>query len=247
MPRWRQQIEGLLYDGEVIHERIVVETARVVVTSHRVIAFTPARSGATFQQADRPNVVGVETTNAGGWSWLRRALGAAVLGGFFLVVGLLVDFDSLIAHPEVGEDGVEQVGGGGILDSMETILGLIAQLDLLMPVVGVAWLVMAAALTRLYWTRERDPVVVIRVAGDASDITVPRPEDVESARAQLERALLSDPATATRHRTGPNREDDLLGGSELREEADDVSPDAGAAVDPVETDDESSAGVWPGE
>ena len=59
MSQWRERAEEMLYAGESVEETFEVDDARILVTSHRVLAFTPGAEGATFQQADRPNVAGV--------------------------------------------------------------------------------------------------------------------------------------------------------------------------------------------
>ena len=49
MAGWKSRVDDLLYDGETARETVDVGTSRVVVTSHRVLAFTPDADGENFR------------------------------------------------------------------------------------------------------------------------------------------------------------------------------------------------------
>lgn len=194
MSRWQQQAEELLYDGESVAETVDLGSASVVVTSHRVLAFTPALDGENLQQVDRPNVEGVETgalaTNTE--KLLGRGLRVGVVGVILVIAGFLLDFDSIVGDTDLsGGEAGGQLGIGSILETTQRLLDLVAQLDYLMRVFGALALVLAAVFLGVYWL-VRDPTLVIRVAGDEPDLHVPRPEDAAGARADLERAISPD-------------------------------------------------------
>jgi len=62
---WVERAEGLLYEGESVRETVPVGAGVVVVTTHRLLAFTPDREGPDFRQVDRPNVDGAEVRTVG--------------------------------------------------------------------------------------------------------------------------------------------------------------------------------------
>ena len=194
MSRWQQRAEELLYDGESVSETVDLGSASVVVTSHRVLAFTPEFDGENFQQADRPNVEGVETgaLARNNEKLLGRGLRVGIVGIVLVVAGFLLDFDSIVGDTDLsgGETG-GQLGIGGVLETTQRLLDLVAQLDYLMLVFGMLALGLAAVFLGVYWV-VRDPTLVIRVAGDEPDIHVPRPEDAAGARADLARAITPD-------------------------------------------------------
>jgi hypothetical protein len=209
MSRWQRRVDDLLYDGETVREQLDVGTARVVVTSHRVIAFTPALDGENFRQADRPNVTGVEAS-ALAWSGLRRrGLVAGAAGATLLVAGLAFDPKSIFGDSlGLGTGTAGSVGLGGIMDATRSVFALLRNLDTLLVNVGALALLLAMVLLGVYWYL-RTPTLVIRLAGEEEDLHVPRPEDAGDAATRLEAAIFPDPDSQTTATDG--RDDDSQG------------------------------------
>ena len=188
---WAEQAEELLYDGESIQERVSVGTGGVVVTTHRLLAFTPDRAGANFSQVDRPNVDGVEVRTGGEFRFLERAVKAIVVGVALLVAGFTVSLDGMVEGISLESGGAASaVGIGGMLGLLGTMLGLLARLDDLMRLFGGLALAFGAVVLAVYlWSRER--LLVVAVAG-GDDIELAAPDD-EAALDRLRAALGSPP------------------------------------------------------
>jgi hypothetical protein len=190
MSGWLDRAEDLLYDGEEIVEQVRIGSGGVVVTTHRVMAFTPDGEGANFRDVDRPNVVGVAAGTSGEWAFLERAIKALVAGGVLLVAGQTVSLDSMVEGIEIGA-GAGQVGMGGMLGMLQTFLSLMAQLDELLTLFGALALLFGAVVLGVYaWSREDE--LVVSVAGDGEDLRLPAPEDAEAVAARLEAVILPD-------------------------------------------------------
>jgi hypothetical protein len=204
MPQWRERAEELLYAGESIEETVELDDAHVLVTSHRVLAFTPGADGATFQQADRPNVAGVTSGARAESGLLERGVRLGVIGGVLVVAGMVLDFGSVIGEVDLsGGEAAGQVGLGGILGTLGTVLGLLRDLDQYMGLAGGLFLLLAVGLLGLYWYL-REPTLVIHVEGD-EDVRVPSPAGERAAIAdRLERAVA--PGTGE-ERTGDSDRD----------------------------------------
>jgi hypothetical protein len=191
MTGWRGRVEDLLYEGETVRETVEFEGTSVVVTSHRVLAFTPEMDGANFKQVDRPNVVGVDTDAKSEAALLERTVKVGLVGGVLLVGGYVLDFGAIVGDVDLTGGGTAgQVGIGNILGPLQSMLDLLRSLDLYMQLAGALALLLAVALFGVYW-HLRDPTLVIEVAGD-DDIHVPRPGgDTETAQ-RLERAVAAE-------------------------------------------------------
>lgn len=174
---WQASAGELLFDGESVRERVDAGRDRVVVTSHRVLVLTPERDGANLQAVDRPNVTGVRAGTRGNADQLRRA-GVAGAGGLgALALGLLVDLDSLVPNGGVDLAGGSAAGIGGALETIETLLRIVALLDDLLVAAGLVALLAGLGLAGVYWTR-RKPELTIAVAGD-DDVQLAWPDDRE--------------------------------------------------------------------
>jgi len=161
---WVERAEGLLYEGESVQETVPVGAGGIVVTTHRLLAFTPDREGPNFRQVDRPNVDGVEVRTVGTFQFLQRAVKALVGGGVLLAAGLAVNLEGMVAgiSPDGGTAGT--VGIGGMIGTLRTVLSLLARLDDLLRVFGALALALGAILLAVYlWSRER--LLVVAVAG----------------------------------------------------------------------------------
>ncbi|MBX0324226.1 hypothetical protein EGH21_14400 [Halomicroarcula sp. F13] len=173
---WVERAGDLLYDGESIREHVRVGDGGVVVTSHRLLAFTPDRDGPNFRQVDRPNVEGVDRRSAGNADFLEQGVKALVAGVVLVVAGQMVSLDGLVAG--VSLDGVGSAGAmglGGMLGLLQGLLRLLAQLDDIMTLFGGLALALAAVVLGVYlWSREA--VLVVSVAG-GDDVELSAPED----------------------------------------------------------------------
>ena len=187
---WVARAESLLYDGEVIEADVRLDRGGVVVTSHRVLVFTPDREGSNYQQVDRPNVEGIDVTTSGDWSFLELGVKALVVGIVLVAAGMTVSLDSLVGNVSLDSGGAASaVGIGGMLGMLQTMLTLMAQLDELMRLFGGLALVFAAVVLGVYlWSRDR--LLVVRVAGD-DDIELTAPDD-ESIVERIEAAIVPE-------------------------------------------------------
>jgi len=147
MPRWQARVDDLLFEGEAVRESLDVGSSRVVVTSHRVLVFTPDLDGENFRKADRPNVTGVDTGALGKSSFLRRGLSIGVVGLVLLVAGLVFDPSSLFSDDmDVNSGAASEVGFGGIVEMTQSLFSLLLNLDLVLRTLGALALLLATVL-----------------------------------------------------------------------------------------------------
>lgn len=189
MSAWSERVEELLYDGESIESEYAVDAATVYVTSHRVLAFTPEGDGENFHQVDRPNVNGVSLRSGGETKFRGMGIRAAIYGLLLVVSGLLLPIDSVIG--DVGMPSASgQLGIGGILGLMQSMLDLLRSLDDLLQIFGALLLLFALVPLGVYlWSRER--CLTIETAGDGGPIRMPAPKaEGDALAAELEREIV---------------------------------------------------------
>lgn len=191
MSGWQRRVDELLYESETVEETVDVETARVVVTSHRVLSFTPEMDGENFTQVERPNVTGVGTGARGNTKLAGRSIRYGVYGIVLVLGGLLIDFESYVGGLEFDAEATSETGAGGIVSIAQAMLNFMAQLDELMQVLGAVLLLAAVVMFAVYWML-REPTLKIAVAGEEADLHVPRPTETEAAIDRLEAALFPD-------------------------------------------------------
>ncbi len=156
---WRDHPEDLCYDGESVEAAVDADAgrSRVVVTTHRVLAFAPDHDP-RFREVARPNVTGVAVEAVGATGPLHRAARFGAWGVGLLAAGLLVPLDAALA-------GTGDLGGanaGGALSFLGTLLAALALLDDPLRVVGAVLLLVAAALAALHvWSRQQTAVVQV--------------------------------------------------------------------------------------
>ena len=197
MSQWLAHADDLLYDGEHVETEVDVGDGGVVVTSHRVLAFTPDAAGSNYEYVDRPNVGGVERTTRGSSSFLAHAVKALVVGGVLVAAGQVVSLDETVGTIELGTTG--GMGLGGFLGVMQSLLTVLTMLDEIMTTAGALALLAGAVLLGAYaWTRQ--DLLVVEVAG-GDDVELPAPETDEDVADQLDRAVRPDVPS-----TEPNRE-----------------------------------------
>jgi hypothetical protein len=204
---WVERAGELLYDGESVREEIRVGSGGVVVTSHRVLAFTPDREGSNYRAVERPNVDGVGYETSGELPFLLQAVKAIVVGLVLLVAGMTVSLDSLVSGIDLNSGGAAgAVGLGQMMGLMQTMLTLLAQLDDLMRLFGGLALAFGAVVLAVYlWSRER--LLVISVAGD-DDIELTAPDE-DGVLDRLERALIPGDGPSTAGADAPPTDDPL--------------------------------------
>ena len=205
---WVARAESLLYDGEVIEADVRLDRGGVVVTSHRVLVFTPDREGSNYRQVDRPNVEGVDVTTSGDWSFLELGVKALVVGIVLVAAGMTVSLDSLVGNVSLDSGGAASaVGIGGMLGMLQTMLTLMAQLDDLMRLFGGLALAVAAVVIGVYlWSRDR--LLVVRVAG-GDDVELTAPDD-ESVVDRIEAAIVPEAPPADAGSAPQSAPDDPL-------------------------------------
>lgn len=192
---WNGSVESLLFEGESVRRSVAVGDNRVVVTSHRLLAFTPEHDGENYRHVDLPNVADVRAGHRAEAGLLGRGIRALAFGGILLAVGVFVDFESIVPTDAFGGSGGEaagRIGIGGVMGLMNQFLGLVAGLDDLARVFGALLLLLSTVIFGVYFlTRER--VLRVVVAGDAADVAVPVGDgDVERAVTELERELFEE-------------------------------------------------------
>jgi hypothetical protein len=200
MTNWLAQVDQLLYDGETVQSRVEVGEGGVVVTTHRVLVFTPDREGANYTAVDRPNVSGVTERTVGNGSLLEPALKGTIVGGFLLAGGYFVSLDSLVGGIDL--TGTGQIGLGGFLGLMQQLLTALALVDELMTVAGAGAIILATALFGLYLL-SRERVIVVGVEG-REDVHMTAPDD--DVTLAIEDALTVDPGSAGQSAPQPPEE-----------------------------------------
>ena len=197
--RWAGSVEDLLFEGETVRKEVAVGEDRVVVTSHRLLAFTPTRDGENYRQIDLPNVVDVSAGHDGERTLLYQAGRALLYGAVLLAVGVFVDFGAFVPTDVFANAGAtSRIGLGGVVGLVQRFLNLVASLDEFARIVG-ALVVLFAVFVLAVYLLTRDRAVVVHVAGDAENVVVPVDDDgvnVDAAVADLERVLF-DPDAET--------------------------------------------------
>jgi|GEM_PF-1103477 len=183
---WAGSVEDLLYDGESIRERVELgERARVVVTTHRLLAFTPESDGENYRAVELPNVADVRAGHEGEGTLLRQGARLAVYGAVLLAVGVFVDFGSFVPTDAFAGAGAGQLGMGGLLSILQRFLSLIARIDEFARMIGSLLVLFAVFVVGVYLLT-RDRVLEVVVAGDDDPIRVPADGDtIDGAVADL--------------------------------------------------------------
>lgn len=184
------RLDSMLFQGEEVEEEFTMEGARVAVTTHRVLVFTPDgdANGRLFDHADRPNVLDANVQTSGrdsyaGWGVKSAVYGVVFLGGGFVVQssGILNTLGA-IETPESGPGaGIAQFAA--MLPTVFTLLitGLL--------LVGALLLLAGAALGGLYYTSRSCELVIERAGRDAIRVPMKEDEDGESIARNLRTAV----------------------------------------------------------
>lgn len=168
MADWSDRADRLLFDGETVESEHSVGTATVVVvTSHRVLSFTPHVPGRDYRPVDRPNVRGLERRSISEHDLVGRALKLGLVGGLLLAVGLAVDPEALLPRPDVSDVPAT----GNVLGLVDTVIGLFHAMDEVLLLAGGLLLVVAVGLAGWEVRTRRDRLAIV-VAGEA-DVLLP--------------------------------------------------------------------------
>lgn len=192
MTGWREQAASRLRNGETIVTTVPVGANGIVVTSQRLMAFTPEGDGPNYRVVERPNVEAVRLETVADDDWLEYVFKGGLGGLVGVAVGLTVDFGSLLAIGSVDTSGAGQVGVGGLLAVLERVTTLLGRLDQVFLYGGLLALALGLAALGRY-VESREHTLTIAVAGD-DPIRVLAPADSEDALARVERSLDGDDA-----------------------------------------------------
>lgn len=177
----------MLFQGEEVEEELSVEGARIAVTTHRVLVFTPDGDGRRFDHADRPNVVDatVETTghdSYASWGTKCGVYGAVLLGG-----GVLLKSSGILERlgAATSSESASGAGASGLLGGLPQMLGTLTDGVLLG---GVALLLAAGALTAMYLQSRKQELVIERAGRDPMRVPL-RSDDAEQVVDRLRTAI----------------------------------------------------------
>lgn len=193
MSRWQRRVDELLFEGETVRERLDIGPSHVVVTTHRVLTFTPELEGENFRQVDRPNVTGVETSALSKANLLKRGLMTGFVGAVLLLAGVLFDPTAVFGDDLDLEAGTaNDFGLGSLMDATQSMFALMMNLDSILQLFGALALLLSTVILGVYWYF-RTPTLAIRLAGDEDDVHMPRPDNATDVANRLEQAILPDP------------------------------------------------------
>lgn len=236
MARAEERIRQYLYAGESVREAFDVGPSRVVMTSHRVFTSRPDETG--IEQADLPNVSGVERVVQGSTSKLMSGIWFVVAGVTLIVIGIITSISDLFTAPGFDTSTASRFGSDSLVEIIEAVLWIVENLGVLVATVGVLTLGVGGLFVAYYWFRVREPSLVIRLAGDQPDIHLPLSEVPIDDERRLEEALdpaHTAPAGGDTGYTGPTAPpSDTTGGGRDTFSAD--GPGQGTVVDPEHGD-----------
>lgn len=171
------RLSNMLFQGEEVEEEFTVSDARVAVTTHRVLVFTPDCDDRRFDHADRPNVLDANVETTGQESYVEWGVKSSVYGAVLFGGGLLLEFSGVLDEL----DGVEATATGGsqLVSALPALLDVLTNASL---VVGVLLLTVAAALTGLYYQSRERELVIERAGRDPMRVPVRSDEGDDVAR-----------------------------------------------------------------
>ncbi|WP_225741192.1 hypothetical protein [Halorussus halophilus] len=180
------RLDSMLFQGEEVEEELTMEGARLAVTTHRVLVFTPDgdANGRLFDHEDRPNVLDANVQTSGrdayaGWGVKSAVYGVVFLGGGFVVQssGILNTLGE-IKTPESGP-------GAGIAQFAATLPTVFTVLITGLLLVGGLLLLVAAGLGAFYYTSRSDELVIERAGRDPIRVPMQEGEEGEQIARRL--------------------------------------------------------------
>ncbi|RQG95153.1 hypothetical protein [Natrarchaeobius chitinivorans] len=188
---WGDRVDRLLYDGERVECRVELGNGEFVVTTHRVLAFTPRGGGPSYRHADLPNVGDVSLETGGRLRPLLFSVVSMVLGTGLLATSAAVSFVDLVALPDLEPDGAQPAAnpaGDAASDVVGTVETALALVDLAVLAVGTLSIGIGVAFALLY-LRSRSRRLVLEIRGqDDIELAVSEGDDAGSAVLALEEA-----------------------------------------------------------
>ncbi|WP_248515675.1 hypothetical protein [Salinarchaeum laminariae] len=160
MADWSERVDELLFDGESVESTVDVGAGTIVVTSHRVLVFTPEGDGPRYRAIDRPNVLGVEQRGVSPFDLFSKATKLGVGGGLLVLVGLVVDPEALFPRPDLS--GAQ---GMGVVDTVDSMLGVFYALDLALLALGAVLSIVGVGLLTVQLATRKDRLA-IEIAGE---------------------------------------------------------------------------------
>ncbi|WP_247003165.1 hypothetical protein [Halosolutus gelatinilyticus] len=187
---WTDRVDQLLYDGERERHRVDLDAATIVVTTHRLLAFTPGGRGKDFRDVDRPNVRRIAVETDGNLRQAVRAIVAGLLGAGLFATASVVDASGLFGGTDLDSGGPVASAAESALEIVRTLL---VAFDVGITLVGVCFLAIAVAFGVRY-VKSRSRRLIVRIAGE-ENLDLPVTDvDVEAGRV-TELANAIDPST----------------------------------------------------
>ena len=165
------RLASMLFQGEEIKEEFTVEGARIAVTTHRVLVFTPSGDGRRFDHADRPNVLDATVETTGRSSYVGWGVKTAVYGTILLASGFLLRTSGIV--DELGGTTAPADAPGAEAAEMVSLLPtLLGTLTNVLLVVGGLLVIAAVALAGLYYDSRERELVIERAGRDPMRVPV---------------------------------------------------------------------------
>lgn len=181
------RLSSMLFQGEEVEEELSVEGARIAVTTHRVLVFTPDGEGRRFDHADRPNVVDATVETTGRDSYASWGVKSGVYGAVLLGGGVLLKSSGILEQLGAGTSSESASGAGisGLLGSLPRMLSALTDGIL---VGGVLLLLAAGALTAMYLQSRNQELVIERAGRDPMRVPL-QSDDTEQIADRLRAAI----------------------------------------------------------
>lgn len=157
------RLANMLFQGEEVEDEYTVEGARVAVTTHRVLVFTPEGDGRRFDHADRPNVLDANVETTGHSSYVTWSVRSAVYGTVLLGGGVLLKVSGILEQLG-GTQPPADAPGAEIAQMVSLLPEVLGTLMNALLVCGGLLLVVSFGLVGLY-LESREQELVIERAG----------------------------------------------------------------------------------
>jgi len=181
------RLSEMLFQGEEVEDEFTVEGARVAVTTHRVLVFTPNGEGRRFDHADRPNVLDANVETTGKGSYIEWSVRAGVYGAVFLGGGILLKASGVLDQLSATQPP-EDAPGAGIAQLVSFLPKALGALTTVLLVVGGLLAIVAGALVALYFRSRERELVIERAGRDPMRVPV-HGDDAEQVARRLRAAV----------------------------------------------------------
>jgi hypothetical protein len=177
------RLASMLFQGEEIEDEFTVKGARVAVTTHRVLVFTPDGDGRRFDHADRPNVLDASVETTGRSSYVGWGVRTGIYGTVLLGSGILLKSSGVLDQLD-GTAPSTDAPGAEIAQMVSLLPKLLGTLTNVLLVVGGLLLLAAVALVGLYYESRKRELVIERAGREPMRAPVSG-EDAERVARQL--------------------------------------------------------------